>query len=290
MGMAYQINRLKNDVLYRETRILSYSDQLSESENIIMELKDEINDYAKKLQTVMTDIHSLEQRTSLVAEDNNHIIQKVGHLLGLESNDFKSIYENSSLSSRSGHRPKLDTKDTSFQRNYVLTVDRSTTAERILSTAQQSNAQLMDKITDREDFLMAYPSILPVEGRISCTMGERPNPFGRRRMEYHNGIDIAVDRGTDVKATGKGKVVFAGYKGSYGNLVIIDHGFDIKTYYAHNSKLLVEEGDVVERGDIIAKSGNSGRSTGPHVHYEIRIKNVPKDPLDFVLNFDKEDE
>lgn len=118
--------------------------------------------------------------------------------------------------------------------------------------------------------------IYPVEGyRLS-------SPFGARWGRNHNGVDLAVPMGTDVVAADGGTVTFAGYKGTFGYLVIIDHQNGMETYYAHNSELLVKEGDKVYQGYHIAEAGSTGRSTGPHCHFEIRVDGVPQDPLQYL--------
>ena len=127
-----------------------------------------------------------------------------------------------------------------------------------------------------------HPSIWPVNGRITSTFGYRRNPFGFRTSEFHDGLDIAVPTGTLVKAAASGTVTFSGYSGGYGYLIKISHGSGIETYYAHNSALLVEIGDKVLKGDHIAKAGSTGRSTGPHVHYEVRLNNIPQDPMNYL--------
>lgn len=108
--------------------------------------------------------------------------------------------------------------------------------------------------------------------------------FGSRWGSFHTGIDLAMPTGSAVLAADGGKVVFAGTQSSYGKLVIIDHGGNMQSYYAHNSKLLVSKGDKVFKGQKIALSGNTGRSTGPHLHFEIRVNGVPKNPTSY-LNF-----
>ncbi|MCM0083575.1 M23 family metallopeptidase [Geomonas sp. Red32] len=109
---------------------------------------------------------------------------------------------------------------------------------------------------------------LPVAGTITSGVGWRLDPFGSGKMVFHRGIDIAVPVGTPVHATHKGKVVFAGEKPGYGAAVIIEHPNGDRTLYGHNSTVSVRTGQEVEAGTVIAFSGNSGRSTGPHVHYE----------------------
>lgn len=115
----------------------------------------------------------------------------------------------------------------------------------------------------------------PVRGPLTSRYGPR---WGRQ----HEGIDIAVNTGTPVRASADGVVRFAGENGGYGLLVVIDHGFDVETRYAHNSRILVREGERVQAGDVIALSGNTGNSTGPHVHFEIRIRGEAVDPLPYL--------
>jgi len=113
----------------------------------------------------------------------------------------------------------------------------------------------------------------PVHGRIS-------SPFGRRGSRMHDGIDIAVKNGTPVHAAAAGTVVHAGERlSSYGKLIIIRHRSQLFTAYAHNQKLLVKVGDVVQTGQVISQSGHSGHSTGPHLHFEVRIGTNPVNPM-----------
>ncbi|ABL01237.1 peptidase M23B (plasmid) [Pelobacter propionicus DSM 2379] len=112
-------------------------------------------------------------------------------------------------------------------------------------------------------------SDLPVEnGVVTSGVGWRVDPFGSGKRFFHRGTDIAVPVGTPVRATRKGRIVFAGIRHGYGSAVIIEHANGDSTLYGHNSLLRVNSGETVESGTVIAFSGNSGRSTGPHVHYE----------------------
>lgn len=117
--------------------------------------------------------------------------------------------------------------------------------------------------------------IKPAEGRISSR-------FGMRWGQMHQGLDLAIPTGTPVRASAAGTVSQAGNAGTYGLLVIIKHANGIETRYAHNSKLNVKVGQYVKQGDIIAYSGNTGRSTGPHLHFEIRVNGQPQDPLKWI--------
>lgn len=115
----------------------------------------------------------------------------------------------------------------------------------------------------------------PARGRISSRFGWR---WGR----LHEGVDIAVPSGTPVRAAAAGRVVYTGWAGNYGYLVSIDHGSRVVTRYAHNSRIVVRPGQRVTRGQVVAYSGDSGNSTGPHVHFEIRYNGRPVDPLPYL--------
>lgn len=129
------------------------------------------------------------------------------------------------------------------------------------------------KLEFKSGFSTGY--IWPVNGSIS-------SPFGPRWGKMHNGIDISVNRGTPVKAARSGQVIYSGVARGYGNVVYIKHDSQTVTRYGHNDKLLVKTRDFVYQGEVIALSGSTGTSTGPHVHFEIRITNKPIDPLKYL--------
>jgi len=113
---------------------------------------------------------------------------------------------------------------------------------------------------------------LPVEGgTVTSGVGWRVDPFGSGKMLYHKGIDIAVPVGTAVRATIAGRVIYAGAHGGYGNTVIVEKKNGDRTLYGHNSAIIAKQGEEIDAGTVIALSGSSGRSTGPHVHYEIQM-------------------
>jgi murein DD-endopeptidase MepM/ murein hydrolase activator NlpD len=119
-------------------------------------------------------------------------------------------------------------------------------------------------------------------GKINNEFGFRRNPFGGRAYEFHAGMDIDGERGDFVVAPGNGTVISAGYKGGYGNMIEIDHGNGLTTRYGHLSKVEIEAGDTVERGQLIGYVGSTGRSTGPHLHYEVRIGERSINPRHFL--------
>lgn len=152
------------------------------------------------------------------------------------------------------------------------------------SYSQESDfTSLLDQLNEKKNLLACTPSIRPAKGWISSHFGYRISPFTGRR-ELHAAYDIANREGSKIIAPANGVVTFAGKKGSYGNLLIIDHGYGLVTRYGHIKKFEVKKGAKVHRGDIIAKMGNTGRSTGPHVHYEVRLNGVPVNPEKYILN------
>lgn len=132
------------------------------------------------------------------------------------------------------------------------------------------------------------PSIWPVDGKLESGFGGRRNPFGGSSYEFHDGQDIVVPLGTPVVAGAKGTVTFVGWQNGYGRLVVIDHGGGLTTRYGHLSEFDVEQGHDVARGEFIGRVGSTGRSTGPHLHYEVRINDNPVNPLQYLLTSSKQ--
>jgi murein DD-endopeptidase MepM/ murein hydrolase activator NlpD len=146
-----------------------------------------------------------------------------------------------------------------------------------------SLAELVDHFSEREVLLKSTPSIAPAHGLLTSGFGAREDPFtGSYTM--HAGLDIAGKEGTEIFAPADGVVVFAGEKSEYGNCVVVDHGRDLTTLYGHLQRFIVKVGDKVTRGQHIAHLGNSGRSTGPHLHYEVRLNGVPVNPRRYVMH------
>jgi len=125
------------------------------------------------------------------------------------------------------------------------------------------------------------PSIWPVLGRITDGFGERLDPFSGEGA-FHTGVDVGADYGAPVHVTADGMVLDAGQHSGYGRVVVVDHGFGLTTWYAHLSSYAVIAGTRVKRGEVIGYTGISGRSTGPHVHYEVRMNNAPVNPRHYM--------
>jgi len=149
------------------------------------------------------------------------------------------------------------------------------------SKQEASLETLIEYFEDRCSLYASTPSVWPVRGWINSPFGNRISPF-TGKIQFHEGIDIAAQIGTAVIAPADGVVIKAGFESGYGYVVELSHGYGLKTVFGHNSRLNVKPGQYVKRGDIIAYSENTGSSTGPHVHYEVRVNGVPVNPLRYL--------
>ncbi len=151
-------------------------------------------------------------------------------------------------------------------------------------------AQVEGRLDGLHDVLVdmagnAYPVVPPLDSIVhSSSYGWRQSPFGQG-WKFHAGLDLEGDRGDAVYAVQRGLVVFAGWYGGYGYVIDLDHGDGVVTRYGHNSRLLVSAGDTVEAGDLIAQMGSTGWSTGPHLHFELRVDGESIDPSPYFANF-----
>lgn len=148
---------------------------------------------------------------------------------------------------------------------------------------EQGVSELWQSLSKRESLWKATPSIKPSWGWFTSRFGYRVDPV-TNRPEMHAGLDMAAPVGTPVYAPADGVVSFVGYDGGYGKLVSIDHGFGVTTRYGHTSRVFVEQGQKVSRWDVIAAVGSTGKSTGSHLHYEVRIHGIPVDPINYILS------
>jgi murein DD-endopeptidase MepM/ murein hydrolase activator NlpD len=150
------------------------------------------------------------------------------------------------------------------------------------ATRQETSLQmLIEYFEDKRSLYASTPSIWPVRGWVTSPFGPRTSPF-TGIPTFHEGIDIAAQTGTPIIAPADGVVVKAEFSTGYGNMVEISHGYGIKTVFGHNSRLNVKAGQQVRRGDVISYVGDTGSSTGPHLHYEVRLNGLPVNPVKYL--------
>jgi murein DD-endopeptidase MepM/ murein hydrolase activator NlpD len=154
---------------------------------------------------------------------------------------------------------------------------------RNLSELERKSSKLEEFYRDQRALLAATPSIWPVRGYLSSNFGNRSDPFTGQR-DFHPGLDISSPAGTRVVAPADGLVVSAGVAGAYGNAIVINHGFGVVTRYGHLSRFNVRPGQRVRRGEVIGFVGSTGRSTSPHLHYEVWVRDQAQNPIHYILD------
>lgn len=175
--------------------------------------------------------------------------------------------------------------------NSELVINTSIKLDKMVSKLDvqwKSYNEVINLAEEKEVFLSSIPAISPISDkdltRFASGYGYRIHPIYRTR-KMHSGIDLTAPTGTEVYATGNGKVIKTGYTpGGYGKRIIVDHGFGYKTLYAHLNDIHVKQGQKVKRGELIGMVGNTGRSTAPHLHYEVRKNNKTENPVNYYYN------
>lgn len=148
---------------------------------------------------------------------------------------------------------------------------------------EESFNNLKMHLSDKKDLIERTPFRWPIRGFTSSTFGPRTDPF-TGQSKLHSGMDIVSPRGTPIKAPANGIVTFSGANSGFGNMIVVDHGYGLITRYAHNDTNLVQEGQRIKRGDTVGTVGCTGRCTGPHLHYEILINDVPINPRKLIID------
>jgi murein DD-endopeptidase MepM/ murein hydrolase activator NlpD len=253
---------------------LSIALRLPFVEHQIVEMKDEDMiareaQYERNLQALATNVGQLQAKLTQLEGMTRHFSEQTGIKLPEVEHTEKSsgqggAYVPAPLSEENLHK-EIDALSIQFQ--------KQTIALGMLESG------LRERMVRRE----LLPSIMPVKGgaRLGSPFGPRNDPFGRG-LAIHEGLDFVALYGTEILAAGAGVVVNAGYHPEFGNMVEINHGGEMITRYAHMSALKASVGDVVRHGQTIGLLGTTGRSTGPHLHFEVRVNNVPINPNKFL--------
>lgn len=281
-----QTNTYENS--HKDARILEYQEQetvklnqLQQVQRLYTEVQNKLLELENQKNNIDTKLNGTEKTTDNQPIGALEMKASAEPLVAEFSASRSSNLAVASLSTVPMIQKEEEQDDFSIQAKALM--DQLETTTKLLDNESETYDLLNEKADEMIPYWDSYPSILPVKNTyVTSPYGWRRNPFGRNASEFHRGVDLKASYGTSVYATGKGTVIFAGYDSIYGRLVVIDHGYGITTKYAHNSRLLVKKGDKVVRGDKIAKSGSTGRSSGPHVHYGVLLNGETQNPLTFV--------
>ncbi len=271
---------LKNENVGLSSDIIQQKDRIQSLENINQSKNEEIS----QLKTTMEDsINYLDTRL----KELNQLDGQISSLLTLFNENTQSAL--SIPTSRSYDRNKLSAINQSPLNDNALLSEMeylvsSEEISSIIESKGKSYTELIDHLSDQLEYLSCRPDFVPTDGVYTSPFGFREDPVYGNQAK-HNGIDLANAVGTPIHAAGAGIVTYANYNKSFGYLIIIDHGYGYKSVYGHNSELLVKEGDTVQKGQLISKMGSTGKSTGSHLHFEIRYHDTPINPLT-IINLD----
>jgi murein DD-endopeptidase MepM/ murein hydrolase activator NlpD len=245
----------------------------------------------QKLENKTAELVAQRQQIQKFAKEVNKLKNRVAYLNQFEMKvrtlaNLDMPSEDSILSVGGTLPEDLDANQPLSEKHSTLVRNMNDQADQIQSATffqEKSFIKLLNALEERREILACTPSIRPTKGWYSSPFGRRVSPFTGRR-EFHKGVDIANHAGTKIMASAKGIITYSGRKGGYGRMIIVDHGHGMETRYAHMERLFKNEGDIVKRGDIIGTMGNTGRSTGPHLHYEVRLNGVPINPTNYIVN------
>jgi murein DD-endopeptidase MepM/ murein hydrolase activator NlpD len=228
-------------------------------------LREENQQQRSDLQRLVAGLEGLQREMTLLSQ-NDAKVRVMAQLTRSESDALVGV----------GGPPEIDNSD-----SFSEVQRRIDEMRRDIDMRRESQEEIQGFLNDQRSMLSAIPEGLPAKGWLTSSFGMRTSPFTGKR-KFHEGFDIAARTGTPVYATADGVVSKAETVPGYGKLVVVDHGYGYRTYYGHNSKFYVRTGDRIKRGDLISAVGNTGRSTGSHVHYEVRRNDVPLNPKNFM--------
>jgi murein DD-endopeptidase MepM/ murein hydrolase activator NlpD len=247
-----------------------------------------------KEKAVKRELAQMEFQYEVLNDRLDQVIEVMGELQDRDDNIYRVIFEAEPIPEgvrKAGYGgvdryAKLD----GYASSDIL-IETTKKLDRItgqLVIQSRSFDEVYEMAMNKADFLASIPAIQPISNkelkRLSSYYGYRMDPF-YKVMKLHEGVDFSAPTGTDIYATGDGVVKeVKKIKRGYGNNILIDHGFGYETFYAHCNKILVKKGQKVKRGQIIGEVGNTGKSTAPHLHYEVRKNKRPIDPINFFFN------
>lgn len=282
--------------------------EISENKQLKMEnrrLRQQVQVFKNKVATIestMDRVKTFATRLKVITniEDRGGLLQTLNQTLpdssvvanaSSTSNATSSAPLSSSLSSQSSSSQSYnaltpldmdDPEDEFLRKDYDELDSRLSLLGHDSLFVETELQDLYELLGDQKAFLSALPTRRPAIGYFTSGFGIRKSPIGGA-VKMHEGLDIANHIGTTIRAPADGVVTFADVKSGYGRTVVLDHGYGLETWYGHAQKLMVAKGQRVRRGEVIAQMGSSGRSTGPHVHYEVRVNGYPVNPLSYIL-------
>ncbi len=269
--VVYDYFQLKQTLVHLQTRASHLTNELSE----IQSQRQQIQEFASEINSLkghLVSLNNFEKKIRIIAN-----IEKTD-----DSNNIFGI--GGSIPEDLDARLPLMEKHNSLMRDMHEQIDELNHA----SIYQKGEFEsLLKSLEDQQNLLASTPAVRPIsrgeKSWVTSSFGYRRSPFTGKR-EFHQGFDISTRKGTPILATADGVVTFVGKKGLLGKTVIIDHGHGMVTRYGHAQKFLKKRGEKVKRYEPIALVGNTGRSTGPHVHYEVRLNGIPVNPYKYILN------
>jgi murein DD-endopeptidase MepM/ murein hydrolase activator NlpD len=264
---VYDYHRVKNTYTASkslEQKIVEQQDLISGQHAQIKQFTSEIN----RLKAQLVTLNNFEEKIRIIA--NLHPLEEQDNLFGVGGSIPEDLMPTTELANR--------------QSGLIREMHDQVAQLEVASINQKKGfSTLLEALEGQKNLLACTPTIRPTKGWRTSKFGYRISPFTGRR-EFHKGLDIANQKGTEIIAPANGVVKFVGKKGFMGDLLVIDHGHGLITRYGHLGKTLKKRGEKVERGDLVAVMGNTGRSTGPHLHYEVQLNGVPVNPEKYILN------
>lgn len=263
-----------------ESQVLNFTEITSRLQEQVAEMKNLDSTIRDMLELDEAQVETFTQNTTLASSASKNTSPDV--VLVHNADSLLDGSTQSAISSYIQDNTRYELSDRgSLNRTIVELTENLETLDRVVPQQGESLESLESAVEEHNKLQEATPSLWPAEGRITSYYGYRTSPFGSG-YDFHHGVDIGAAYGSPVKATAGGKVKLRSYSYGYGYYMLIDHGMGFSTLYAHLRRFNVKIGQRVERGDVIAYSGNSGNSTGPHLHYEVRIDGKSTNPVAYL--------
>ncbi len=258
---------LSKQLVQHEDKILSLTSINDQQAEEIIDLKDKLVYSAEYFDNKLADVNELQgQVTTLVAALNKSTHSNINIPVSRSFDRTSDVFN-----------PLEATDEDNIYKELITTEEEDALS---LYMEEQINefSKLVKDVENQLTYLESRPDFTPTVGQITSYFGYRIHPITKIRS-MHDGLDFGADKGTPIKAAGSGVVTFSGTNGGYGKIIVISHGYGYKTVYAHNSVNKVNVGDKVEKGQKIGEVGNTGNSTGPHLHFEVHYNGTQIDPM-----------